>query len=157
MSKTIVIQGQSFEVNTPYSEGHTLTEVEAKVLNQTRCENIRNNMAKQVKELVEKNDLAAASAAVKEYDDKYEFSMVRGGGTRRTMDPVERAARSLAREAIKAKLASEGRKLKDVDPEKLEEAIEKVAAQDEFLKAARKQVAEKQKLAEQAGESLAAE
>ena len=41
--KTISISGQAFDVSTPYAAGHTLTEAEAKVLNQTRAENIGNN------------------------------------------------------------------------------------------------------------------
>ena len=47
--KTITIQGVEFTVASPYAEGHTITEAEAKALNQVRAENIRNNCAGLVK------------------------------------------------------------------------------------------------------------
>ena len=45
-SKTITILGEKFEITAPYAEGQTLTAVEARVLNQTRAENIGNNLRK---------------------------------------------------------------------------------------------------------------
>lgn len=151
-TRSIMIQGEKFEVSQPYAAGHVLTEVEAKVLNQTRSENIRNNLAKLVKDAKGEADAlnpdqhAELQAKIAEYDAEYTFSTPGTGGTAaRRLDPVEREARTIAREAIKAKLAAEGRKLKDVDPEKLEAAIEHVASQENTLKIAKKRVAERQK------------
>ncbi len=145
-TKQIMIQGVTFEVTTPYDEGHVLTAIEAKVLNQTRSENVRNNCAKFVKEHGDSQD---ASDHVAKYDNEYEFT-VAGTGAGRRMDPVEREARSIARDAIRAKLAEDGRKLKDIDPDDLETALEQVAAKDEVIKLAKKRIADKAKLAETA-------
>ena len=48
-SNTITIQGESFSVDMPYSEGHVCTSTQAGALNQTRAENLRNNFASSVK------------------------------------------------------------------------------------------------------------
>jgi hypothetical protein len=148
--KTIVIQGESFDISTPYAEGHALTEIEAKVLNQVRCENVRNNQAKAIKEAKEAGtfDLATAQSAVAEYDSAYEFSAGRVGGSTRTMDPIEREAKKIAREAIKAQLAAQGRKLGDVDKDKLAAAIATAMENADILKLAKKRVADQQKLLE---------
>lgn len=150
-SKTITIAGKTFDVSTPYEEGHTLTAAEAKALNQVRCENIRNNMAKAVKEGVEagKSD-AELAQEVATYDAEYVFTLASTGG-RRVMDPVEKEARTLAKEAIKQKLAADGRKLKDIEKEKLEEAIATVAARDEVIKLAKQNVKRQSELASAAG------
>ena len=145
-TKQIMIQSVTFEVATPYDEGHVLTAIEAKVLNQTRCENVRNNCAKFVKEHGESQ---ATKEHVATYDIGYEFT-VAGTGASRRMDPIEREARSIARDAIRAKLAEDGRKLKDIAPDDLENALEQVAAKDEVIKLAKKRIADKAKLAETA-------
>lgn len=147
-TKSITIAGHSFEVSTPYVAGHQLTEGEAKALNQVRCENIRNNTANKVKEALENGGDPASIVA--EYDQSYEFTLAATGG-RQVRDPVEREARSLARSAIKQKLAADGRKLKDIDKDKLAEAIDTVAARDDILKLARDNVKRQSKLAETAG------
>lgn len=148
--KTVTIAGLEFTLPSPYAEGHPLSAVEAKVLNQTWHENVRNNTAKYVKEAVEKGvaqDEIAANVA--KYAGEYTFSTPGTGGTRRVMDPVEREARAIARENLKAVLAQQGRKIKDVDPEKLEAAIEQVLARNpDIQKLAAKRVKERQKVAE---------
>lgn len=151
-TRTLTIQGYSFEIPAPYAEGHALTAIEAKVLNQTFAENIRNNVAKRVKEAVDAGQDPASIVA--EYASTYEFTTPGTGGTARKLDPVEREARTIAREAIKAQLAEQGRKLKDVDPEKLEAAIDTVASREEVLKEAKKRVAAKAKTVELAAEGL---
>lgn len=150
-TKTVTIAKLPFEVTTPYTEGHTLTAAEAKALNQVRCENIRNNTAKRVKEMLEEGKSnGEISELVSAYDAEYEFTLASTGG-RRVLDPVEKEARSLAREAIKQKLAADGRKLKDIDKEKLEEAIATVAARDEIQKLAKQNVKRQGELAQAAG------
>ncbi len=151
--KTITIAGEQFEVSLPFAEGHVCTAAEAKSLNQTRSENIRNNMAKQVKEAKESGDLNGVTKKVAEYDASYEFTLASVGGGRK-MDPVEKEARVLAREAIKAKLAENGKKIGDVDKDKLSEMVASLAEQDRFVKAAKKQLSERNKLAEEGLESL---
>lgn len=148
-AKSKIIAGHEFQISQPYEAGHTIDEVEAKVLNQVRGENIANNMRKAVKDAEAEGTLDAVAQKVAEYDAAYTFSMPSAGGTKRIVDPVEREARKLAREAIRASLANENppRKIKDIDPEKLEAAIETVAARDDILKLARKNVKDRESLA----------
>lgn len=148
--KSLTIAGESFTVNLPYAEGHTLTAVEAKALNQTRCENIRNNLAKQVKDLKEAGnfDQAAFQKVVSEYDSNYTFATPSAGGGRKTMDPVEKEARKLAREMIKAALERQGTKIGDVDKDALAAKIDEVADMPDVVKEAKAVVAKRTKLAE---------
>lgn len=146
-TKLKIIDGHEFQISQPYTEGHALTAVEARVLNQVRSENIANNMRKIVKEKG-----ADAAGDVAEYDASYTFAMPREGG-RKVVDPVEREARAIARDAIRQKLAETGRKLKDIDPGKLDEAIDNlVENNEEIRKLAKKRVADKAKAAEGLGE-----
>jgi hypothetical protein len=157
-TKEIVIQGEKFTVGTPYDAGHTLTEAEARALNQVRLENIRNNLASRVAKALEGGEGAPSLDEVRayavEYDGKYDFSQrAASGAGARKLDPVEREARKLAREAIAEHLREQGRKLSDV-PEgstkeeweaKLDETISQVAADDNILRAAKKIVNDRQK------------
>jgi len=146
-TKEITIAGEKFTISMPYGEGHKCTTAEAKALNQTRAENLRNNMAKLVKAAKEDGTLAEMNGAVTKYDKEYEFTLASVGGSR-TMDPVEKEAKVLAREMIKQKLAADNRKLSDIPKDKLAEAVAKLADQDKVVSAAKKRVTERQKLAE---------
>lgn len=165
--KQLTIAGEQFEVPGPEEtglvEGHVLTAAEARHLFQVRCENIRNNMAKYVKTEMEKGtDRATIAGDVAKYAKEYFFSMPGAGGGARRLDPVEREAQTLAKAAIKAKLNGEGRKLTDVPSgltkeewdEKLQAAIEQVAAREDILKMAKKRVADRQKVTEGATSEL---
>lgn len=164
-TKTVTIHGEKFEFSTPYVAGHALTEAEAKHLNQTRLENVRNNVAKAVKEAIDSGDpekLAQARATVAEYDGKYVFTLTGAGAPRQVLDPVEKEARRLAIEYVKAKLAEKGRTIKQV-PEgmtedewkaKLEANYEAVATNDQIIARAKKIVAEKKKAADALGDDL---
>lgn len=157
-----IIDGEAFKISRPYNTGHILTEIEAKVLNQVRAENIGNNLRSLVKEAKEKRDKGDAkdfeglSAAVAKYDADYKFEL--GGGGGRRMDPVEREAHNLAIEFVKADLAGKGRSMKQVPEgmtqeawdEKLEAAIDKVAASEKILTLAKKRVGEKSKIGKEA-------
>lgn len=156
--KTITINGTNFELSTPYQAGAvTLTEAEAKTLNQTRAENIGNNFRAQVKKAMEEGQLAEVTAAIAEYDAKYNFSM---GGTARTpIDPIEAEAIKIAREVVKAKLAEKGHKVKDytateVGQARYDAAVEKTAQQDDTIKLAKQRVNLRKKSMEVASEDL---
>lgn len=163
MTKSITIQGLSFDVSAPYNEGHTLTEPEARALNQVRAENIRNNMARKVKDAKEThgetlpdNVIKELTDEVAEYDANYEFTLASTGGSTRTLNPVEREARAIARTALRAKLKQENRRVlkKDEEPERegdvtkdaFDEAVEKIAEREDVVKAAQKAVAARDKL-----------
>lgn len=102
----------------PYTEGHPLTVNEAAALNQTYAENVRNNLAKRVKEKP-----GEAQSIVDEYCQTYEF------GVRRAMaggDPVEKEAMDMARAKVKEALKANGHVLKDIPAEKITELAQGV-------------------------------
>lgn len=161
-TKTKTIEGKNFEISQPYEEGHVISAIEARVLNQTRSENIGNNVRAKLKEAVEAGRSDAELAAmVAEVDASYVFT---AAGTRAAarLDPYEREARKLARELVKAKLAESGRKL-TVAPEgstqeewdeKIETEVDRVAALDTVIEAARREVDAKRKRADKLASAL---
>lgn len=161
--KTKTIEGRNFEISQPYEEGHVLTAIEARVLNQTRSENIGNNVRAKLKEAIEQGaDDAALAAIVGEVDAAYAFT---AAGTRAAarLDPYEREARKIARELLKAHLAESGRKL-TVAPEgstqeewdeKIEAEVDRIATMDTVLEAAKKEVDAKKKRADKLADALA--
>lgn len=161
-TKTKTIEGKNFEITQPYAEGHVITAIEARVLNQTRSENIGNNIRAKLKEAIGKNASDDELAKlVSDLDATYEFT---AAGTRAAakLDPYEREARKMARDLVKANLAETGRKL-TVAPEgktleewteKVEAEIERVATLDIILEAARKEVDAKSKRAEKLKSAL---
>lgn len=157
--KTIQIAGVNFDAPFKYSAGHVLTEVEAKALNQTRFENLRNNFASTVKASQEGKEGAVPAdqlaAKFAEYEAAYDFATPGTGGTSRSLDPIEKEAINLARDIVKAKLASQGKSYnppKDATDEQKEAykaqiagAVERVAAKDEVIAQAKKNVANRAK------------
>lgn len=151
--KSKVIAGESFQLSQPYAAGHTLTEAEAKTLNQVRSENIGNNLREKIKELIDAGKLDDAKALVAEKDSTYEFTLASVGTGSRQLDPVEKEARALAKEIVKAKLAEKGLKFnvppdgetKESWAEKMEANVEKFASNESVLAEAKKAVAAKQK------------
>ena len=160
--KTKTIEGRNFEISQPYEEGHVLTAIEARVLNQTRSENIGNNVRAKLKEAIEQNaDDAALTALVAEVDAAYAFT---AAGTRATarLDPYEREARKIARELLRSHLAGTGRKL-TVAPEgtteeewneKIEAEVDRIATTEQVLEAAKKEVDAKKRRADKLANAL---
>lgn len=154
----LTIKGQVFEVTdaegiavgTPMTEGHV------SALQQTRRENIRNNMARAIeKELGDAEALTdeqhgKMQELVNEYAAKYEFG-VRAAGSPRVVDPVEKEARREIGEIIKQRFyALKGERLKG---EPLNEAIDQVLASpkgDKYRSDARRALRDR----ERAGEEL---
>lgn len=157
-TKEITISDGTFTVNLPYEPGpRELTPGEARTLNQARCEGIRNNLAKKVKELLTAGDNTGATQLVAQYDNEFQFAMP-GSGTGRTVrDPLEREVRAIIRDSLKVELAKEGKKLKDVDEDKIEEIIERNSSNPEVIKLAKKRVAAKQASAAIALEGVSVE
>lgn len=164
-TKTISILGEKFEISAPYAEGQTISAVEARVLNQTRAENIGNNLRKAVKEAQDKGDTSGLAEAVAKVDAVYSFSMP-GQSAPRIVDPVEREANKLAREFVKNKLKEAyGIALNGIHPdykdlpeeeakaksaERIGAAVEKAAQDPAILDLAKKNVKAKQKATESA-------
>lgn len=136
--RNITISGSEFTIPQPFAAGHVCSEGDAKALNQTYAEAIRNNMAAKVK----KGE--AGQAEVSEYANTFVFTIA-SASTAAKLTPVEREARNLARNAIKAKLDSEGRKIGDVDKDKLEAAIDTIAQREDIVKQAKKIVEQRSK------------
>lgn len=170
MTKDITIQGVAFAVIQPYAEGHIVTEAEAKALNQTRSENVRNNMAKQVKDakdaqakeqgveaavvVLPDDVLTSLGQAVTEYDKAYVFTLASVSGGRKSRDPVEMEATKIARAAIMGKLKEMGKKVADVDKDALAAKIAEIAESAPVVKAAKKAVADRNALAANALDNL---
>ena len=163
-TKTLNIYGQEFTVTQPFAEGHVLTPGEAKQLNQVRAENVRNNFASKIKEAVEAGDTAKLNEvreAFAKYDAEYVMTLS-SVGTSRSTDPVEREARSLAREYLKAHLAKSGRSMTKTPEgetdeswkEKVAGEVDRIAATEQILKLAKRQVEQKAKNLSSLEESL---
>jgi hypothetical protein len=112
MTREITINGQELSIEVPYEEGHVLTAAEASQLNQVYCENLGNNFRSKVKEMLEGGStLDDIQSALDAYAENYEFGVRRSsGGTKRTVDPIEKEARALAKKAL-----TDFFKKKDVD------------------------------------------
>ena len=159
--KTILIAKTEFEVSAPFAEGQTISAAEAKVLNQTRAENIANSHRKMVQDALastEDNALQTVRAAIAKYDAEYVFTL--SNATRVPADPVAAEAQKIAREFIKGKLAEKGFKsVKEYlaiegNEAKYDANIEKVSASDDVMKLARKRVADKKKIVDVTSEGL---
>lgn len=139
-SGAFIIQDHAFQIPKPFNEGHSCTASEAGVLNQTLAENVRNNLAKRVKESVDKGefDHAAMQAEIDQYIEEYEFGQRRGRGP---TDPVEREALNIAKEIVKNALRHQGIKLADVDTADLNDlAAQTVEANEAITKEAASRV-----------------
>jgi hypothetical protein len=153
-TKSITIQGHSFDATQPYAAGHTITEAEAKALNQVRAENLRNNFASKIKaaqgeaEALTEEQLSTLRSEFATYDAEYEFTLASVGGGKRETDPVQAEAKRIAKSVVVAKLKSKGKTLKDVDADTLANAIAKIAESEGVQKMAKKNVAERSKAAE---------
>lgn len=156
--KEITIQKHTFEVREPYAEGHVCSEAEAKALNQTRHENIRNNMARKIKdtlngaEALNEEQMADISAQVAEYDASYEFTLASVGGARKTKDPIDVEAGKIARAHVNAKIKEAGHTLADFKATdegkaKYDAAVEKVMGMDAVREEAARIVASRTELA----------
>ncbi len=155
-SKTKTIQGFNFEISQPYEAGHVLTEAEARVLNQTRSENIGNNVRAKLKEQIEAGATPEALAQiVYERDAEYVFTLANVGESRK-LDPYEAEAQKIAREMLKAHLGQTGRKLtvapegttEDEWKEKIGAEVDRIAQSDQVLKAAKSRVDARRKQAD---------
>jgi hypothetical protein len=115
-NKTITISGKQFSVPSPFEAGHVLTAGQATSLNQTYHENIRNNLAADVK--AGKID----QAGVLEYAKKYVNEMGAGGGNR-SGDPVGSRARDMAAKDAGKAYKSAGGKIKDMPEANVERQL----------------------------------
>ncbi len=156
-TKEITIGGAVVTVTTPYAEGHTMTEAEAKSLNQTRAENIANNCRKFVSghnegdaksPVFSEGDMAAIAAHVEAYDAKYVFTLASVGGGRKPADPLERECLNIAKEFVRGKIKDAGGMIKDYEKEILEAKYVELSSTPEIIKAAKVRIKQRESVAE---------
>lgn len=160
--KEITIKGVLLKVISPYTAGHTLTEEEANVLNQTLAENLRNNFAPRIKKAIEdvggdENavDTKSLQGELNDYTAEYEFGVRRGGSV--AVDPVTKGAIALARDAVKKALKAKGKDLKDFSADQIRELAERaVEANPKFRELAAHQLELKKAAAQETLSDLAA-
>lgn len=150
MPRQMTINEKQYQVMTAEEAGivagMVLDEAAARTLFQTRTENVSNNLRKRIKDMeAEGKSLDEIAQVVADYDRSYTFAMPGTGAGRKPVDPLERECRSLAKDWIKEQLAAKGRKIKDVDPEKLEAKIDEVAQTEQIVKLAKRRLQEKRK------------
>jgi hypothetical protein len=142
----LTIEGEVFDipdaaniaVGVPMSEGHVAS------LQQTRRENIRNNFAKHVKAAKANGGIThELHDKLQAYAASYEFGVRQPGSPRVVRDPVEREAMKLIRSAISAAYRAKYNTAIDSD------LLAELAAQSfelkgaEYMKRAKKIVAER--------------
>lgn len=133
-----ILDTEGFVVTLPYVAGQTINEAEAKVLNQTRKENLGNNFRSKVRDFQEGKliedgapvTLDQLLASFAELDKSYVFTIANASAARK-YTPEEREARSIARDYLKQELDKVGRKIGDV-PEGMEEQAWKDAIEAEI-------------------------
>jgi len=161
----ITIQGYTFVAPLRYVEGHTLSSNEAGALNQTYHENLRNNFASSVKKKLEElfgsevdgkivvpddaelsdEQLSELQAEFDAYAQAYEFGARRSGGGRAPVDPVEREALALAKQAVRQALKNKNVK---AEADAINEAAKRlVESNPTFRDTARRRVEEQQAIA----------
>lgn len=141
----INIYDNEFEVSAPYAEGHTLSEIEANVLNRVRAENISNNQRAHVKAAIDGKDGAKSLDEVKAdfaaYDKAYVFNMVAARGSRTSMTPLERECTRIAKAWLVQKLRESSTTLKAYTEANGKEAVDakvaEVAGNDQIVKMAK--------------------
>lgn len=158
-TKEIMIQGVLVTVSQPYEAGHTITEAEARALNQTRAENIGNNVRGKVKEMLESENGNVEKVAkpvqelVAQKDAEYEFTLasVGGGGSSR-LDPLTKECRSIARDFVHRKIKESGKTLKEYKEangdDSINEKIMEVAENPKIVEVAKKNLKQREQLAD---------
>lgn len=151
--KEITISEVVLKVISPFSEGQVLTAEMANVLNQTLAENLRNNFAGVVKAAKEtaggfdKVDVSDLQKQLNEYTKEYEFGARRQAGV--AVNPIEKIAISLARDAVKKALTKAGKVVKDYPAEQLLELAKAAVQKNPAFMASAEKVYEAKKAAGQ--------
>lgn len=161
---TITIQGHEFDFGpAAFAEGHVCTANEANALSQVRLENIRNNTASRIKKAAEEQKIEVGAVnldttmvtvgdqtvslrqSITDYADNYVFG-ARAVRTAEPIDPIDREADKIARDAIRSALAAKKVKVKDLPEGKFDEAVEAYAARDDVRAEAKRRVNQRAKI-----------
>lgn len=155
-NKQVTIQGVLVSISQPYEPGHTITEAEAKALNQVRAENIGNNKRGEIKKMLDEDGASpesvqkAAQKLVTVYDGDYEFTLATVGGATR-LDPLTKECRAIAKSLITRKLKEAGVTQKAYVEEHGKETftakVLEIAENAKVVEAAKKALAERGQMA----------
>lgn len=156
LTRTMKISGHEFVCEDRYAEGHVLTANEAAALNGLRRENLRNNFAAKIANLLKQNNISEPTpeilAKLHEMFEvekaEYQFNVRRrAAGASEGADPIDKLTYSLARQLLTNMLKANGLKVKDVSEEDREALIEElIAGSPDIRKTAEAQYAQKQAL-----------
>jgi len=150
--RTISIHGVSVDIRAPYAEGSVLGAREASVLNQTRGENVSNNVRKDVAALLQEHGREKATPKIVElvqaYDKAYELNAVTAS-RQRGLDPVQKEARAIAINTVNAHLRSTGRKISEFrsgeNKAKYDAEVARLMADEKVIEVAKETLAVKAK------------
>ena len=150
--KEITIAKHVFTIPQPFVAGHVLTEGEAKALNQTFAENIRNNMANAVATAYSDKPTDELSPEtivdyVTKYAESYQFT-VGSVGSKRVTDPLEVECRRIARTLLADALKTKGLTLAKVPEEAREAKISEIASRPAVVTQAKKNIESRKRMAE---------
>lgn len=160
----LTIQGHEFDFGAArYAEGHAVNANEANALNQVRLENIRNNTAAKIKKaaaeanvepgavdldkttVADGDETISLREAIKRYADAYEFG-VRAVARAEPIDPIDREAEKIAKEAVRSVLTAKKVKVKDLPEGAFDSAVEAYASRDEVRAEAKRRVNQRAKI-----------
>ena len=154
--RDITVKGLILTTALIYDEGHECDEHEARTLNQTRCENLRNNFASEIQKAIDEAKVTSASELSAEVKAQLQrdFDMYAKGytfeGRGAIVDPVRTQAIQLAMGKIKETLKKKGHRLSDIGADKIKEMAEQaVDSKPVFMERAAKIIEMKRAAAEE--------
>lgn len=145
-SVELTIQGIAFRAPVRYAEGHVIDANEASVLNAVFHDNLRNNFAKVIKakqaEWAEAGPSAEQRASLEAsfatYAESYSFA--NSAARRNLLDPVERAARNIAKGLVTEAAQAKGIKVAELAEGVFDSHVAKVMQRPEVRAEAQRRV-----------------
>ena len=155
--RTFTVQHFKVELSQPYEAGHTISEIEAAVLNTARGEGIGEKLRPYFKKLQNEDNsynpehVKTMLAEVEKHDAEFEFTLA-NTGSKVYETPEEVEARKLARAYVNSKIADTGVTIKAYKAangdEKYNSLIEQTSKHPSFVKLAIKTIKEREKTME---------
>lgn len=122
----LTIQAVEFEAPSPYQEGDTITEGEAEALNRLLRSHARKHFADEILRNPITNPEAHAEIETRllEFIMSYSFDVHRAAQPQ--LSPLETAMRKIARKRLANILEENNRKLKDLGPSEINDAVAQI-------------------------------
>lgn len=133
-SRKLIIQGNTFQVPSPYREGHVLTAGEASAFNQLFADNMRNAFNKKVAAELAKTEgapltpeaIATIQADLDAYAASYSFDSRTRARAPRAVDAVERKLQKLAEQTVVMMLNQKGYQRNQLSKENFAQLVQMV-------------------------------